>query len=75
MNGPNPPRGHVFHPFTLTQHILIRVTVSLKIHLMQRIVFLFGPAALEQVMQSPNPVILPLLFYEHGFDVDVFVLF
>ena len=50
------------------------MTVSLKIHFMQRIVFLFGPKALEQVMQSPNPIILSLLPYEHDFDMNVFVL-
>ena len=74
MNGPNPPRGPIFHPFQLTQPVLIRVTISLKIHFMQRIIFLFWPEALERVMQSPNPVILPLLSYEHGFDVELFVL-
>ena len=31
---------------------------------MQRIVFLFGPAALGQVLNAPHPVILPFMMYE-----------
>ena len=41
---------------------------------MQRIVHLFGPVALDQVMAAPHPVILPLLLYEHGFNVNIFIL-
>ena len=41
---------------------------------MQIIVFLFGPAALGQVLNVPHPVILPFMMYENGFDVYVYVL-
>ena len=79
---PNPPppnldlpQGPFVHPFQLTpQHISINITINHKIHSMQRIVYLFGPAALDQVMAAPHPVILPLLLYEHGFNVNIFVL-
>ena len=72
---PYPPIGDlVFNRFQLTQHISINITISHKIHFMQRIVHLFGPAALDQVMAAPHPVILPLLLYEHGFNVNIFIL-
>ena len=64
----------VFHNFHLTQQINVRVTVSRKIHFMQRIVQLFGPGALGQVLNSPHPVILPFILYENSFDVHVFIL-
>ena len=64
----------VFNNFHLTQHINVRVTVSRKIHFMQRIVQLFGPGALGQVLNAPHPVILPFILYENSFDVHVFIL-
>ena len=64
----------VFHNFNLTQQINVRVTVSRKIHFMQRIVQLFGLGALGQVLNSPHPVILPFILYENSFDVHVFIL-
>ena len=64
----------VFNNFHLTQQINVHVTVSRKIHFMQRIVQLFGPGALGQVLNSPHPVILPFILYENSFDVHVFIL-
>ena len=61
----------VFHNFHLTQHINVCVTVSRKIHFMQRIVQLFGLGALGQVLNSPH---LPFILYENSFDVHVFIL-
>ena len=63
-----------FHNFHLTQHINVRITVSRKIHFMQRIVQLFGPGALGQVLNLPHLVILPFILYENSFDVHVFIL-
>ena len=74
MNNQDPPDGPVFNQFHLTQQINVRVIVSRKIHFMQRIVFLFGPAALGQVMNAPHPVILSFLMYENSFDVYVYIL-
>ena len=74
MNNQGPPDGPAFNTFHLTQSISVRVTVSRKIHFMQRIVFLFGPAALREVLESPHPVILPFLMYENSFDVHVYIL-
>lgn len=72
---PHPPIGDlVFNHFQLTQHISINIIVSHKIHFMQRIVHLFGPSTLDQVMEAPHHVILPLLLYEHGFNVNIFIL-
>ena len=64
----------VFHTFHLTQQINVRVTISRKIHFMQRIVQLFGPGALGQVLNAAHPVILPFILYENSFDVHVFIL-
>ena len=74
MNNQGPPDGPVFNQFHLVQNINVRVIVSRKIHFMQRIIFLFGPAALGQVMNAHHPVILPFMMYENGFDVYVYVL-
>ena len=74
MNNQGPPDGPVFNQFHLTQNINVRVIVSKEIHFMQRIVFLFGPAALGQVMNALHPIILPFMMYENGFDVYVYVL-
>ena len=41
---------------------------------MQRIVYFFGPAALDEVMNAPHPVIIPFMMYENSFDVYVYVL-
>ena len=74
MNNQGPLDGPVFNPFHLTQNISVCVIVSRKIHFMQRIVFLFGPAALREVLDSQHPVILPFLMYENSFDVYVYIL-
>lgn len=74
MNDQGPPDGPLFNPFHLTQRINVHVTVSRKIHFMQRIVQLFGPGALRQVLDSPYPVILPFILYENSFDVMIFIL-
>ena len=74
MNDPSPLDGAVFNRFPLSQNINVRVIISGKIHFMQRIVSLFGPAALDQVMQAQHLVIIPFVLYEHGFDVYVYIL-
>ena len=71
MNNQDAP---VFHNFHSTQHINVRIIVSKKVHFMQRILQLFGPGALGQVLNSPHPVILPFILYENSFDVHVFIL-
>ena len=74
MNDPGPPDGPVFNRFHLSRSINVRVIVDRKIFFMQRIVSLFGPAGLDQVMQAQHPVIIPFVLYEHGFDVYVYIL-
>ena len=74
MNNLGPLDGPVFNRSHLTQLINVRVIVSRKIHFMQRIVFLFGLAALDEVMNAPHPVIIPFMMYENSFDVYVYVL-
>ena len=54
MNNQGPPDGPVFNTFHLTQNINVRVIISRKIHLMQRIVFLFGPAALREILETSD---------------------
>ena len=74
MNNQGPPHGPIFNHFHLTQQINVRVIISRKVHFMQRIVFLFGPVALSEVMDAPHLVILPFLMYENSFDVYVYIL-
>ena len=74
MNNPGPPDGLIFNQSHLCQNINVRVIINWKSHFMQRIVFLFGLAALDQVMQVAHPVIIPFVMYEHGFDVFVYIL-
>ena len=74
MNNQGPPNGPIFNDFTLTWAINIRVIVDRKIHYMQRIVSLFRPEALGLVMNTPHPVVIPFILYEHGFDVFVYIL-
>ena len=74
MNHNGPPDGPVFNQFHLSQNINVRVIINRKIHFMQRIVSLFDPATLDQVMQVPHPVIIPFVLYKHGFDVFVYIL-
>ena len=75
MNDLGPPNGPIFNRFHLSQNINVRVIISRNIHFMQRIVSLFGLAALDQVMQkAPHPVIIPFVLYKHGFDVFVYIL-
>ena len=49
MKDQGPPDGPLFNPFHLTQPINVPITVSRKVHFMQRIVQRFGPGALRQV--------------------------
>ena len=74
MNNQGPPNSLVFNQFCLTRQINVHVIVSKKIQFMQRIVFLFGPTALREILDAPHPVILPFMMYENSFDVYVYVL-
>ena len=74
MNDPGLPDGPFFNWFHLSRNINVRVIVDRNFFFMQRIVSLFGPAALDQVMQAQHPVIIPFVLYEHGFDVYVYIL-
>ena len=74
MNDLGPPHGPFFNRFYLSQSINVRVIVDRIFFFMQRIVSLFGPAALDQVMQAQHPVIIPFVLYEHGFDIYVYIL-
>ena len=74
MNNQGPLDGPIFNHFHLTQLTNVQVIVSRKIHFMQRIVFLFGPTALDEVMNAPHPVIIPFMMYENLFDMYIYVL-
>ena len=74
MNNLGPLDDPVFNRFHLTQLINVWVIISRKVHFMQRIVLLFGPKALREVMDTPHPVIIPFMMYENSFDVYVYVL-
>lgn len=72
---PNPPHAIQFHQFHWVHAIRINVHIDRKILFQQRIVFLFGAEALGDILQSPNPIILPIVDYNISFDVHVFILF
>ena len=74
MKNQGPLDGPIFNHFHLTQQINVWVIISRKIHFMQRIVFLFGPVALDQVMQAPHPIIISFVMFKHGFDIFVYIL-
>lgn len=74
MNNLGPLDGPIFNQFHLVQNINVCVVVSTKIHFMQRVVFLFGPAAVAQVMNAQHPIVIPFTMYEQGFNVYVYVL-
>ena len=46
-----------------------------KIVYHQRIVYLFGPERLEEILESPIPVIIPIINYELSFDVIILILY
>ena len=62
------------YPFQAVRHIKINVWIDRKIFYQQRIVYLFGVEALTEVMNSPDPIILPILNYHLGFDVSIIIL-
>lgn len=64
-----------FHSFHFVQNIRVNVCISRKIHFQQRIVFLFGPERLREILLSPDPIILPLIDYTVSFDMHIFILF
>lgn len=70
----NSPQRNLF-PFRFVRHIQIHVHIDRKIFFQQRIVFLFGAERLREILESPDPIILPFLMYEHSFDMYVFILF
>ena len=72
MNNPERPP---FLPFHATQRIRINVHVDRKIFYYQRIVFMFGPERLREIVESPLPFIILMISYETSFDVHVFILF
>ena len=74
MNNQDNQDAPIFNPFHFVQHINVRVCISRKMHFMQRIVFLFGPERLGEILASPEPVILPLINYHTSFNVHVFIL-
>ena len=67
--------GIRFTPFHLTQRIQINVHVDRKVFYQQRLVYMFGLQRLREILESPLPVIIPFILYEHSFDVNVFILF
>ena len=71
MNNPGRPP---FLPFHLTQRIRINVHVDRKVFYQQRIVFMFGAERLREILDSPLPVIIPMIHYKNSFDVHVFIL-
>lgn len=51
------------------------IIVERKIHFQQRIVMNFGAQRLREILDSPEPFILPVLDYRITWDVVILVLF
>ena len=64
-----------FLPFYSVQRIWINIHIDRKIFFQQRIVYMFGAERLGEILQSPLPVIIPVINYETSFDVHIFILF
>ena len=72
MDNGGGPQFLQFHP---VQRIQINVHVDRRIFYHQRIVYMFGPQRLGEILASPQLVIIPIINYETSFDVHVFILF
>ena len=72
MNGLGRPP---FLPFYNTQSIRINVHVDRKIFYHQRIVYMFGLERLGKILESPIPVVIPIINYELSFDVTILILY
>lgn len=71
----NNPGGVVdYFPFQFRNSITVDICISNKIHFQQRIVQLFGLQSLQEILNSPQPVILPILDYTRSFNVIIFIL-
>ena len=62
-------------PFYNTQSIHINVHVDRKIFYHQRIVYMFRPERLGEILESRIPVIIPIINYELSFDVTILILY
>lgn len=62
-------------PLQRSMQLKIVVIAALKIHFQQRIVMNFGAARLREILDSPDPFILPILDYHITWDVVILVLF
>ena len=72
MNQTNGAQFLQFHP---SQRIRINIHVDRKIFYQQRIVYMFGPQVLGEILASPLLVVIPMINYKTSFDVHVFILF
>ena len=72
MNGPGRPP---FLPFYNTQSIGINVHLDQKIFYHQRIVYMFGPERLGEILELQIPVIISIINYELSFDVTILILY
>ena len=72
MNGPGRPP---FLPLYNTQSICINVHVDQKLFYHQHIVYMFGPERLGEILESPIPVIIPIMNYKLSFDVTILILY
>ena len=46
-----------------------------KIFFHQRIVYMFGLERLGEILESPLPIIIPIIKYELSFDITILILY
>ena len=62
------------HPYMYAQEIKIHIRVSRKFHFLSQLCDLVGVDALRGVLESPTPIIYPLLQRGVVWEIFVFVL-
>lgn len=62
-------------PLQRNMQLKVVVMAALKVHFQQQIVMNFGAARLREILDSPDPFILPILDYRITWDVVILVLF
>ena len=61
-------------PFTPLAHQTIHILVGIKLHFQAYLRRLFGEARLAAINALVAPFILPAVYYQHSFDVFIFIL-
>ena len=62
------------HPYVYAQEITLHIRISRKFNFLSQLSSLLGTEALQEVLASPIPLILPILKRGFVWEIYVFVL-